>query len=51
MTVFDALLWTKEKLARPNEHYQAIHPTEAHEVDARRAEEKVKAEAKKTVTP
>jgi NADH-quinone oxidoreductase subunit I len=48
---FDALLWTKEKLARPNEHYQAIHPTEAREVDARRAEEKVKAEAKKTVTP
>jgi NADH-quinone oxidoreductase subunit I len=53
---FDALLWTKEKLAKPNEHYQAIHPTEAAQVDARRAEEKAKAEekaraeARKTVT-
>ena len=34
---FAALLWTKEKLARPNEHYLAIHPTEAAEVEARRA--------------
>jgi len=42
---FGGLLWTKEKLARPNEHYLAIHPTEAAEVEARREEEK----AKKTV--
>ena len=44
---FGGLLWTKEKLARPNEHYLAIHPTEANEVEARRAEEKAQAEAKK----
>jgi len=44
---FGGLLWTKEKLARPNEHYLAIHPTEAAEVEARRAEEKAQAEAKK----
>ena len=41
------LLWKKSKLSRPNEHYLAIHPTEAAEVEARRAEEKAKAEAKK----
>ena len=44
---FGGLLWTKEKLARPNEHYLAIHPTEAAEVEARRAEERAQAEAKK----
>jgi len=44
---FGGLLWTKEKLAMPNEHYLAIHPTEAAEVEARRAEEKAQAEAKK----
>src|SRR6201996_2927620 len=44
---FGGLLWTKEKLARPNEHYLAIHPTEAAEVEARRAEELAQAEAKK----
>ena len=44
---FGGLLWTKDKLARPNEYYMAIHPTEAAEVEARRAEEKAQAEAKK----
>src|SRR6202167_6087898 len=44
---FAGLLWSKEKLAMPNEHYLAIHPTEATEVEARRAEEKAQAEAKK----
>src|ERR1700735_5087172 len=44
---FEGLLWTKEKLARPNEHYLAIHPTEAAEVEVRRAEEKAQADAKK----
>src|SRR5216684_1251308 len=44
---FGGLLWTKEKLARPNEYYLAIHPTEAAEVEARRAEEQAQAEAKK----
>jgi NADH-quinone oxidoreductase subunit I len=47
---FGGLLWTKEKLARPNEHYMAIHPTEAAEVEARRAEEKAQAEIKKQQT-
>jgi NADH-quinone oxidoreductase subunit I len=44
---FGGLLWPKSKLARPNEHYLAIHPTEAAEVEARRAQEKLKSEAKK----
>uniref|UniRef100_A0A7V5CT02 4Fe-4S dicluster domain-containing protein n=1 Tax=Acidobacterium capsulatum TaxID=33075 RepID=A0A7V5CT02_9BACT len=43
---FDGLLWTKEKLAKPNSHYRQIHPTEAPEVDARRADDVAKAEAK-----
>jgi NADH-quinone oxidoreductase subunit I len=44
---FGGLLWTKEQLAKPNEHYLVIHPTEAAEVEARRTEEKAQAEAKK----
>jgi NADH-quinone oxidoreductase subunit I len=44
---FGGLLWTKQELAKPNEHYLAIHPTEAAEVEARRAGEKAQAEAKK----
>ena len=43
---FEGLLVHKDRLARPNSHYQKIHPTEAAEVDKRLAEEKVKAEAK-----
>jgi len=43
---FDALLWRKEELAKPNEYYREIHPSEADEVDARLQAEKVKAEAK-----
>jgi NADH-quinone oxidoreductase subunit I len=43
---FGGLLYDREQLARSNEYYHAIHPTEAAEVDARLAEEKVKAEAK-----
>jgi NADH-quinone oxidoreductase subunit I len=43
---FDQLLLRKQDLARPNEYYHSIHPTEATEVDARLAEEKQKAEAK-----
>jgi len=43
---FGALLLDKHKLAKPNEYYRRIHPTEAAEVDARLAAEKVKAEAK-----
>jgi NADH-quinone oxidoreductase subunit I len=43
---FAGLILHKEKLAKPNEYYRKIHPTEAREVDARMAQEKAKAEAK-----
>jgi NADH-quinone oxidoreductase subunit I len=43
---FEGLLHDKTDLAKSNEYYNRIHPTEASEVDARLAEEKVKAEAK-----
>src|SRR5579863_6705623 len=40
---FTGLLFNREQLARSNEYYHEIHPTEATEVDARLAEEKAKA--------
>jgi NADH-quinone oxidoreductase subunit I len=43
---FGGLLVHKNQLAKPNQHYHRIHPTEATEVDERLAAEKVKAEAK-----
>src|SRR6266496_2525331 len=43
---FGGLLWRKEELAKSNEHYHKIHPTEATAVDERLAAEKAKAEAK-----
>src|SRR5689334_207701 len=43
---FDALLLKKDQLAKSNDYYHKLHPTEAAEVDARLAEEKAKAEAK-----
>ena len=43
---FGDLLTHKQQLAKSNEHYRKIHPTEAKEVDARLAAEKAKAEAK-----
>jgi NADH-quinone oxidoreductase subunit I len=43
---FDALLLKKTDLAKSNEYYHSIHPTEAAEVDGRLAAEKAKAEAK-----
>jgi NADH-quinone oxidoreductase subunit I len=43
---FGGLLEDRQKLAKSNEYYHSIHPTEATEVDARLAEEKAKAEAK-----
>jgi NADH-quinone oxidoreductase subunit I len=43
---FGGLLLRKEQLAKSNEYYQKIHPTEAKEVDDRLAAEKAKAEAK-----
>ena len=43
---FGALLQRKEQLAKSNDYYRKIHPTEAAEVDARLGAEKAKAEAK-----
>jgi NADH-quinone oxidoreductase subunit I len=43
---FGGLLLDREQLAKTNEYYHKIHPTEAAEVDARLAEEKAKADAK-----
>lgn len=43
---FGGLLWTKKELAKPNEYYQKIHPMEAAETDARRAEELKQTQAK-----
>ncbi len=43
---FGGLLLDRHELAKSNEYYHQIHPTEAAEVDARLAEEKAKAEAK-----
>ena len=43
---FGGLLHDRKQLARSNEYYHRIHPTEADEVDARLAAGKAKAEAK-----
>ncbi|WP_348260764.1 4Fe-4S dicluster domain-containing protein [Telmatobacter sp. DSM 110680] len=43
---FGGLLLDRHELAKSNEYYHTIHPTEATEVDARLAAEKVKVEAK-----
>jgi NADH-quinone oxidoreductase subunit I len=43
---FGGLLYDRKQLARSNEYYHSIHPTEASEVDARLNEEKAKVEAK-----
>lgn len=43
---FGGLLWHKAQLAKPNQYYHHVHPTEAAEVDARLAAERARAEAK-----
>jgi len=43
---FGGLLFDKRRLAKSNEYYHQIHPTEASAVDAALAEERAKAEAK-----
>jgi NADH-quinone oxidoreductase subunit I len=43
---FGGLLYDKKELAKSNQHFHKIHPTEAAGVDARLAAEKVKSEAK-----
>lgn len=48
---FGGLMWGKDRLARSNEYYHSIHPTEAAEVDAQFAEKKAKAEAAKSAAP
>jgi len=40
---FSDLLWNKERLAKSNEHYHEIHPTEAAAVDAELAKARAKA--------
>ncbi|MGD0739722.1 MAG: 4Fe-4S dicluster domain-containing protein [Terracidiphilus sp.] len=46
---FGGLLYDRKELAKSNEYYHSIHPTEAAEVDARLGEEKAKAAAKAKV--
>jgi NADH-quinone oxidoreductase subunit I len=43
---FASLLYTKRELAKPNEYYQKIHPTEAAECDERRVKEQEEAKAR-----
>jgi NADH-quinone oxidoreductase subunit I len=43
---FGGLLLDRQQLAKPNEYYHKIHPTEAAKVDAHLAAEKAKADAK-----
>ncbi len=43
---FGGLLWDRERLAKSNEHYHAIHPTDAAETDRKLAADKAKADAK-----
>ena len=43
---FGALLLRKDQLAKSNDYYRKIHLTEAAEIDARRADDRAKAEAK-----
>ncbi|MGD0789591.1 MAG: 4Fe-4S dicluster domain-containing protein, partial [Terracidiphilus sp.] len=45
---FGGLLYDRKQLAKSNEHYRKIHPTEAAQVDARLAEGKAKADTKTT---
>ncbi len=46
---FGQLLLRKNQLAKPNEYYRSIHPSEAAEVDGRLAGEKMKAQGKAKV--
>jgi NADH-quinone oxidoreductase subunit I len=48
---FGGLLMDRQELAKSNEYYHQIHPTEAGEVDARLAGEKAKVEAKAKAAP
>ena len=48
---FEGLLMNKKDLAKSNDYYHTIHPTEASEVDARLSADKAKAEAAKAKPP
>ena len=48
---FDALLFDKQQLDKPNEYYHEIHPTEASEVDAALAAARAKAAPKPPPQP
>jgi len=48
---FDALLFDKQQLAKPNEYYHEIHPTEAAEVDAALAAARAKVAPKPPPPP
>jgi len=48
---FDALLFNKQQLAKPNEYYHEIHPTEAAEVDAALAAARAKVAPKPPPPP
>jgi NADH-quinone oxidoreductase subunit I len=48
---FGGLLLDKQHLAKSNEYYHGIHPTEAAAVDAGLAKERAKAQAKKPAAP
>jgi len=43
---FGGLVHNRQKLSRSNDHFRAIHPTEAKEVDTRLAADKTKSELK-----
>ena len=43
---FNALLFDRDKLARPNSYFHSIHPTDAAAIDARLAEDRRQAEEK-----
>jgi NADH-quinone oxidoreductase subunit I len=47
---FGGLLLDRQQLAKSNDYYHQIHPTEASEVDARLAAEKIKSDAKAKAT-
>ncbi len=47
---FGGLLLDRKQLAKSNEYYHQIHPTEASAVDAHLAEEKIKSDAKAKIT-
>ena len=48
---FGDLLWTKERLAKSNDYYHQIHPTEAADVDAGLAAARAKVAASKPPAP